>query len=86
MWFIIWRTWDLNTNERLVSFYKKELWASGIIETAKLQKHYGTKYYRRLKFKNPGGRLKRRIKALVSHAYRTKRKEYDIKAQLGARI
>jgi len=39
-----------------------------------------------LKFKNPSGRLKRRIKALVSHAYRTKRKEYEIKAQLGARI
>ncbi len=86
MWFVIYRAWDLNTNERMVSFFKKELWASGIIETRKLQNHYGTKYYRRLKFKNPGGRLKRRIKALVSNAYRNKRKEYDIKAQLGARI
>ena len=86
MWFVVWRAWDLNTNERMVSFYKKELWASGIIETRKLQNHYGTKYYRRLKFKNPSGRLKRRIKALVSHAYRTKRKEYETKAQLGARI
>ena len=86
MWFVVWRTWDLNTNERLVSFYKKELWASGIIDTCKLQKHYGTKHYRRVKFQNPSGRLKRRIKALVSNAYKTKRKEYDIKAQLGARI
>ena len=86
MWFVVYRAWDLNTNERMVSFFKKELWASGIIEARKLQNHYGTKYYRRLKFKNPGGRLKRRIKALVSNAYRNKRKEYDIKAQLGARI
>jgi len=37
----------------MISFYKKELWASGIVETRKLQDHYGTKYYRRLKFKNP---------------------------------
>ncbi len=86
MGFVVWRTGDLNTNERMVSFYKKELWASWIIETRKLQNHYGTKYYRRVKFKNPSGRLKRRIKALVSHAYRTKRKEYEIKAQLWARI
>ena len=86
MGFVVWRTGDLNRNERMVSFYKKELWASWIIETRKLQNHYGTKYYRRVKFKNPSGRLKRRIKALVSHAYRTKRKEYEIKAQLWARI
>lgn len=86
MWFTIWRTWDLNTNERMISFYKKELWVSGIIETRKLQNHYLTKFYRRAKFKNPSGRLKRRIKALVSNAYKTKRKEYEIKAQLGARI
>ena len=86
MGFTVYRAGDLNTNERLISFYKKELWASGIIETRKLQNHYGTKYYRRVKFKNPSGRLKRRIKALVSHAYRTKRKEYETKAQLGARI
>lgn len=86
MWFVVWRTWDLNTNERLISFYKKELWASNIIETSKLQKHYGTKYYRRIKFKNPSGRLKRRIKALISNAYRTKRSEYDIKAKLGSKI
>lgn len=86
MWFVVWRTWDLNTNERLISFYKKELWASWIIETNKTQKHYGTKYYRRLKFKNPSGRLKRRIKALISNSYRTKRKEYEVKAKLGAKI
>jgi len=39
-----------------------------------------------MKFKNPSGRLKRRVKALISNAYRTKRKEYDIKAKLGAKI
>lgn len=86
MWFVVWRTWDLNTNERLVSFYKKELWSSGIVETKKLQKHYWTKYYRRVKFKNPSGRLKRRVKALISNSYRTKRNEYDIKAKLWAKI
>jgi len=86
MWFVIHRAWDLNTNERLISFYKKELWSSGIIETRKLQNHYGTKYYRRMKFKNPWGKIKRRLKALVSTAYRTKRKEYDTKTQLWARI
>lgn len=86
MWFVIYRTWELNTNERMISFYKKELWSSDIIETRKLQNHYGTKYYRRIKFKNPGWKLKRRIKALVSNAYRTNRKEYEIKSQLWARI
>jgi hypothetical protein len=39
-----------------------------------------------MKFKNPWGRIKRRLKALVSTAYRTNRKEYDIKTQLWARI
>jgi len=39
-----------------------------------------------LKFKNPSGRLKRRIKALISNSYRTKRKEYEVKAKLGAKI
>lgn len=86
MWFVIWRAWDLNTNERLVSFYKKELWVSWIVDTRKRQKHYGTKYYNRMKFRNPSWRLKRRVKALISNAYRQKRNEYDIKAKLGAKI
>ncbi len=87
MWFVIHRAWDLNTNERLISFYKKELWSSWIIEARKLQNHYGTKFYRRSKFKNPRGwKAKRRLKALVSTAYRLKRKEYDVKTQLWARI
>jgi hypothetical protein len=35
MWFIIRRAGDLNTNERVISFYKKELWASHILDKAK---------------------------------------------------
>ena len=47
MWFTVRRTWDLTTNERMISFYKKELRSSHILEKAKKQKHYGTKRYRK---------------------------------------
>lgn len=86
MWFTVYRAWDLNTNERIIAFYKKELWASHILDTAKLQQIYGTKAYRRIRFRNPWGRNKARIKALVSNAYRSMKKEYGTKAQLWAKI
>lgn len=47
MAFVIRRTDELNTNERIISFYKKELWSSHVIEKAKQQKHYNTKRYRK---------------------------------------
>jgi hypothetical protein len=40
MGFTVWRTGELNTNERIVAFYKKELWASHILNMAKEQVHY----------------------------------------------
>ncbi len=86
MGFTVYRTGELNTNERLIAFYKKELWASHIIDTAKLQRMYWTKAYRRLKFKNPSARIKRRIRALVSYNYKKLKKQYNTKAQLGAKI
>ncbi|MCX6822784.1 MAG: hypothetical protein NTX91_02180 [candidate division SR1 bacterium] len=84
MGFTVWRTGDLNTNERMVSFYKKELRSSHILDKAKKQKHYNTKWYRKfVSFKFPGARRYERLKAIVSNAYRKNKKKYNTLAQLG---
>lgn len=84
MWFTIRRSGDLNTNERMISFYKKELWASHILDKVKKQKHYGTKWYRKeVSFDFPSARRYKRIKAIVSSAYRKNKKKYNTLAQLG---
>ena len=84
MWFTVYKTGDLNTNERLISFYKKELWASHILDTAKKQQFYGTKWYRKfVSYNFPGARRYLRIKAIVSSAYRKNKKKYNTLAQLG---
>lgn len=87
MWFTIWRTGDLNTNERMVAFYKKELWASHIVDKAKKQKHYGTKWYRKfVQYDFPSARRYKRIRAIVSSAYRKTKEKYTVLSQLGKRI
>jgi len=87
MGFTVYRTGDLNTNERLIAFYKKELWASHILDRAKKQRHYGTKWYRRMvEFRFPSARRYRRIRAIVSDAYRTLRRKYTTLAQLWKKI
>jgi len=87
MWFTIHKTGDLNTNERLIAFYKKELRASHIIETAKQQQHYGTKWYRKfVSFDFPAARRYQRMKAIVSHAYRTTKKKYNMLSHLWMKI
>ena len=84
MWFVVYKAWDLNTNERMISFYKKELWASHIIDKAKKQRHYGTKWYRKfVSYDFPASRRYQRIKAIVSDAYRKNKKKYSTLAQLG---
>ncbi len=84
MGFTVRRTWDLNTNERLISFYKKELWASHILDKAKKQKHYNTKRYRKfVSYNFPSARRYQRLKAIVSDSYRTNKKKYNTLAQLG---
>lgn len=84
MGFVVHRSGDLNTNERVVSFFKKELWASHILDTAKKQKHYGTKWYRKfVAYDFPGSRRYRRIRAIISGAYRKTKKKYNTLAQLG---
>lgn len=87
MWFTIYRTWDLNTNERMIAFYKKELWASHIVDTAKKQKHYWTKWYRKfVEFKFPSARRYQRIRAIVSNAYKTTKQKYSLIAQLWKKL
>ena len=87
MWFVVYRTGDLNTNERLVAFYKKELWASHIIDTAKKQQYYGTKRYRKfVSFNFPWARRYQRMKAIVSNAYRTSKRKYTTLSHLGMKI
>lgn len=87
MWFVVYRTGDLNTNERVVSFYKKELWNSHIIDTAKKQKHYGTKRYRKnVSYTFPWARRYQRMKAIVSHAYKSSKKKYNMLVSLGMKI
>lgn len=84
MGFVIWKTGELNTNERMVAFYKKELWASHILEKAKQQMHYGTKWYRKfVEYKFPSARRYKRLRALISNAYRSNKKKYSTLAQLG---
>ncbi len=83
MAFTVRRNDDLNTNERMIAFYKKELWASHIIETKKRQIHYNTKYYRKVyKADFPSGKRYRRIKAIVWNAYRMNKKKYTVLSQL----
>ena len=68
----------------MVSFYKKELWSSHIIDKKRKQKHYGTKWYRKfVSFKFPSARRYKRIRAIVSSAYRTNKKKYNTLSQLG---
>ena len=84
MWFTVRRTGDLNTNERLISFYKNELWASHIVDKANKQQHYGTKWYRKfVSYDFPSSRRYKRMRAIVSDAYRKTKKKYNTLAQLG---
>jgi len=83
MWFVIYRAGDLNTNERMVSFYKKELWSSYILDRAKKQRHYNTKWYRKfVSYNFPSARRYKRVRAIVSWAYRQNKKKYNTLAQL----
>lgn len=84
MGFTVWRTWDLNTNERIIAFYKKELRSSHILDKAKKQRHYGTKWYRKfISYDFPSSRRYQRMRAIVSNSYRKTKKKYNTLAQLG---
>lgn len=84
MGFVVYRTGDLNTNERMVAFYKKELRSSYILDRAKKQKHYNTKWYRKfVSYRFPSARRYKRMNAIVSDAYRKNKKKYNTLAQLG---
>ena len=84
MWFTVWRAGDLNTNERMISFYKKELRSSHILDIAKKQKTYGTKHYRKtVSYDFPSSRRYKRMRAIVSDSYRKNKKKYNTLAQLG---
>lgn len=87
MWFTIYRSWDLNTNERMVAFFKKELWASHIVDKAKKQQHYWTKWYRKfVEYDFPSSRRYKRMRAIVSNAYRKNKEKMTLIAQLGKKI
>lgn len=87
MWFTVYKTGDLSTNERLIAFYKKELWASHIIDTAKKQQHYGTKWYRKfVEYKFPSARRYKRSKAIVSGTYRNLKNKYGTLSHLGMKL
>ena len=84
MWFTIYRTGDLNSNERMISFFKKELYASHLMDKAKKQKHYWTKHYRKsVSFDFPGAKRYLRLRAIVSDSYRKTKKKYNTLSQLG---
>lgn len=87
MWFTVYKTDELNTNERLVAFYKKELRSSHILDRAKKQQYYWTKWYRKfVEYRFPSARRYKRIKAIVSNAYRKNKSKYNLLAQFGKRI
>jgi len=84
MWFTIYKAGDLNTNERIISYFKKELYSSRTLDKAKKQRHYGTKQYRKtVSYQFPGAKKYVRIRAIVSDAYRTNKKKYNTLSQLG---
>lgn len=84
MAFTVWRTHDLNTNEKIISFYKKELYTSHIINKAKEQQHYNTKWYRKyVTYDVPSKRRYVRIRSLVGHMFRSAKRKYTTLAQLG---
>lgn len=79
MWLTVYRAWELNTNERMIAFYKRELQLSRIVDTAKKQKHYWTKWYRKtVKLDVPSKRRYVRLKALISDQYRKNHKKYNL--------
>ncbi len=79
MWFTIYRAGELNTNERMIAFYKREMQLSRTVDTAKKQKHYGTKWYRKtVKLDVPSKRRYSRLKALVSNQYLQNHKKYNL--------
>jgi len=68
----------------MISFFKKELYASHILNKAKARKTYGTKHYKHMvEHKFPGAKRYVRLRALVSHAYKTTKKKYNTLSQLG---
>lgn len=84
MWFTVYRAGDLNSNERMIAFFKKELYSSHLMDKAKKQRHYGTKHYRKtVSYAFPGANRYLRLRALVSNAYRTNKKKYSTLSQLG---
>ncbi|MCS6983083.1 MAG: hypothetical protein NZL83_02725 [Candidatus Absconditabacterales bacterium] len=84
MGFTVYQTPDLNTNEKMIAFYKKELFASHIIQKAKQMKHYGTKWYRKsVSYDFPSSRRYQRMRAIVSNHYKTTRKRASIVAWMG---
>lgn len=84
MSFTIRRTAELNSNERMVAFYKKELQASQTLTYAKKQKHYNTKWYRKNVSRDvPSKRRYFRMRAIVSSMFKTNQKKYDLLVQLG---
>ncbi len=87
MWFTVTKDTNLTTNERLIAFYKKELTASHIVDTAKKQKHYGTKWYRKMVDQRfPSARRYTRMKAIISATYRKRKYTIGTLSQLGMRI
>lgn len=55
-----------------------------MLDTAKKQKHYGTKRYRKfVEYRFPSARRYKRTRALVSLAYKKSKAKYAMLAQLG---
>jgi len=87
MGFTVWKTSNLNTNERLIAFYKKELRSSHILDTAKKQQHYGTKRHRKSVMYNfPSARRYERLRAIISSSYRNTKRKYTMLSDLGMKI
>ena len=87
MGFTVYAKGDLVNNERLIAFYKNELWSSHIVDRAKEQKHYGTRRYRRfVSYDFPSARRYERMKAIVSDTYRKYKKKYSQLVEYGMKI
>ena len=84
MWFVIHRVEDLNSNEKIIQYYKKELQLSHTVSIAKKLVHYGTKWYRKnVSYDFPSARRYIRLRALVRNAYKQNRQKCNTLVQLG---
>ena len=83
MVFTVRKTEELNTNERLIAYYKKEMHSSHVLDKWRKQNHYNTKRYRKnVSYKFPSKWRYQKMKAIISQSFKSTKKKYNTLTQL----